>query len=377
MAPLVAALKNSSTYRPYVLVTAQHREMLDQVMDIFDMRADEDLDLMEAGQTLDRLTGRAVAGVAACLRRLRPSALMVQGDTTTTFASALAAFYENVPVVHVEAGLRTGDVRSPFPEEMNRLLTSRMTQLHLPPTLRAAENLLVESYPANRICTTGNTVIDALLMTVEKKLPWSEPGLKDLFTRPTRKILVTTHRRESWGAPMREATSAILTILERTPDAEVIFPVHRNPIVREATAPLAHHARAHLVEPVGYGDFAKMMSESYFILTDSGGVQEEGPTLGKPVLVMRETTERPEAVTAGTARLVGTSYDRILKESTSLLEDDAAYGGMANATNPYGDGRAAERTIQALDYMFDIGPKPDDFAATDASGRTQEGRKNT
>jgi UDP-N-acetylglucosamine 2-epimerase (non-hydrolysing) len=362
MAPIVKALRNSDRYHPYILVTAQHREMLDQVLHLFGIVPDTDLNLMEAGQSLDRLTGRTVSGVSEVLREIRPDALLVQGDTTTTFASALAAFYEDVPVVHVEAGLRTGEKRSPFPEEMNRVLTSRMASLHLTPTSTSARNLLDEGIAPESICVTGNTVIDALQQTIAMGNAWSDPALAILSMAQRRTILVTAHRRESWGDPLREACWAIRDVLDAFEDVQVIFPMHRNPIVRASVAAaLADHPRAHLIEPANYRDFAQLMAAAHIIVTDSGGVQEEGPSLGKPVLVLRESTERPEALEAGTARLVGTCRSRILAEVSALLNDEAAYRRMAEAVNPYGDGTAAVRTLLALDYMLGFGPMPEDF----------------
>ena len=373
MAPIVRALQESDRYQPYVLVTAQHREMLDQVLDLFGIVPDRDLNLMESGQSLDRLTARSVSGVSQVLRDVRPNALLVQGDTTTTFASALAAFYEDVPVVHVEAGLRTGDKRSPFPEEMNRVLTTRLTSLHLPPTSTSARHLLDEGVDPATICVTGNTVIDALQQTLAIGHPWGDPALELLTKTAHRSILVTAHRRESWGAPLSEVCWAIRDIMEAFDDVQVIFPMHRNPVVRDCVQPvLGHHPRAHLVEPASYQDFAALMAAAHIILTDSGGVQEEGPSLGKPVLVLRESTERPEALAAGTAKLVGTSRARIFAEVAVLLGDQAAYLRMAEAVNPYGDGRAAARTLLALDHMLGLGPKPEDLSAISLDSQLNE-----
>jgi UDP-N-acetylglucosamine 2-epimerase (non-hydrolysing) len=373
MAPIVKALRESDRYQAYVLVTAQHREMLDQVLSLFRIVPDQDLNLMESGQSLDRLTGRTLTGVSEALREVRPDALLVQGDTTTTFASALAAFYEDIPVVHVEAGLRTGEKRSPFPEEMNRVLTSRMARLHLPPTSTSARNLLNEGVAPETICVTGNTVIDALQQTIAMGGAWADPALAILSKAERRTILVTAHRRESWGQPLHDACWAIRDVLDAFEDVQVIFPVHRNPIVRESVAPaLAGHPRAHLVEPADYGDFAQLMAAAHIILTDSGGVQEEGPSLGKPVLVLRESTERPEALRAGTAKLVGTSRTRIFAEVSELLNDQSAYLRMAEAVNPYGDGNAAARTLLALDHMLGFGPKPEDFTAVSLGSQSNQ-----
>lgn len=363
MAPLVKALRESDRYQPYVLVTAQHREMLDQVLHHFAIVPDMDLNLMEAGQSLDRLTSRTISGVSDVLREIQPDVLLVQGDTTTTFAAALAAFYQDVPMVHVEAGLRSGEKRSPFPEEMNRVLTSRMASLHLPPTSTSARNLLDEGVDPETICVTGNTVIDALQQTIAMGRAWGDPALEILSMAERRTILVTAHRRESWGNPLHEVCLAIRDVLNAFADVQVIFPMHRNPIVRDSVVPvLAEHPRAHLVEPADYRDFAQLMAAAYVILTDSGGVQEEGPSLGKPVLVLRESTERPEALEAGTAKLVGTCRPRIFAEVSELLDNQTAYAGMAEAVNPYGDGKAAIRSLLALDHMFGFGPKPQDFA---------------
>ena len=373
MAPIVGALQESDRYQPYVLVTAQHREMLDQVLCLFGIVPDSDLNLMESGQTLDRLTARTVSGVSEVLREVRPNAILVQGDTTTTFASALAAFYEDIPVVHVEAGLRTGDKRSPFPEEMNRVLTSRIASLHLPPTSTSARHLLDEGVDPTTICVTGNTVIDALQQALAIGHAWGDPALALLSTTKHRTILVTAHRRESWGAPLSEVCWAIRDILEAFDDVQVIFPMHRNPVVRDCVEPvLAHHPRAHLVEPASYQDFAQLMAAAHIILTDSGGVQEEGPSLGKPVLVLRQSTERPEALQAGTAKLVGTSRARIFAEVCVLLNDQAAYLRMAEAVNPYGDGRAAARTLLALDHMLGFGPKPEDLSPLSLDSQLNE-----
>ena len=373
MAPIVRALHESERYQPYVLVTAQHREMLDQVLDLFGIVPDRDLNLMESGQTLDRLTARSVSGVSQVLRDVRPDALLVQGDTTTTFASALAAFYEDVPVVHVEAGLRTGHPRSPFPEEMNRVLTTRLASLHLPPTSTSARHLLDEGVDPATICVTGNTVIDALQQTLSLGHPWGDPTLELLAKTAHRSILVTAHRRESWGAPLSEVCWAIRDILETFDDVQVIFPMHRNPVVRDCVQPvLGHHPRAHLVEPASYQDFAALMAAAHIILTDSGGVQEEGPSLGKPVLVLRESTERPEALEAGTAKLVGTSRAGIFADVAVLLTDQAAYLRMAEAVNPYGDGRAAARTLLAVDHLLGFGPKPEDLSTISLDSQLNE-----
>ena len=362
LAPIVARLRRSKDFRPIVAVTAQHREMLDQVLDLFSIRPDHDLDIIEARQTLTGLTLRAVAGVSRLVEEERPDAVIVQGDTTTTFAGALAAFYHKVPVVHVEAGLRTGEPYLPFPEELNRRLTAQLAALHLPPTPTARENLLAEGIPRDRIVVTGNTGIDALLWASRHAPRSTDPVIRRLGRDRRRMLLVTAHRRESWGEGMQAIGEALMEIAAARPDLIVVAPLHRNPIVRETLAPLLEPLdNVVLLEPLPYGDFVRLMVRSDVILTDSGGIQEEGPSLGKPVLVMRDVTERPEAVAAGTARLVGTSKRAIVAEVSRLLDDITAYAAMAAAMNPYGDGQAAHRTVAAIAHYFGLGPQPDEF----------------
>jgi len=332
-----------------VCVTAQHRAMLDQVLACFQVRPDYDLDLMQPGQTLAALTARALTALDPVIAAENPAMVVVQGDTTTTMAAALAAFYCHVPVAHVEAGLRTGDLRQPFPEEWNRVATSRLAALHFAPTEGARRNLLAEGVPADRIHVTGNTGIDAVLQTVEALDAGALP-------RPTwpwldtarRLILVTAHRRESFGPGMAEICDA-LSDLARRPDVQIVFPVHRNPNVLDVvSARLAATPNLILLDPVEYPDFVDLMRRSYLILTDSGGIQEEAPSLGKPVLVLRDVTERPEAVDAGTVRLVGPHRERIVEAATSLLDDPAEYARRSAVHNPYGDGNAATRIIALL-----------------------------
>jgi UDP-N-acetylglucosamine 2-epimerase (non-hydrolysing) len=288
----------------------------------------------------------------------------VQGDTTTTFAVSLAAFYQGVPVVHLEAGLRTNNPLSPFPEEINRRLTTQLSALHLAPTATSRDNLLAENVDPARVIVTGNTVIDALHWTVASRQPYGNAVLEqelDANGRPV--LLVTAHRRESWGAPMEGIGRALARIAARHPEYLLVFPVHRNPLVRQAILPAVERmANVRIVEPLPYGGFARLMNRSSLILTDSGGVQEEGPSLGKPVLVMRDTTERPEAVTAGTVRLVGTDEEVLVREVCRLIEDRAAYDVMGHAVNPYGDGHAATRSVDALKHFFGLGPRPAEFA---------------
>ena len=286
----------------------------------------------------------------------------MQGDTTSAFAGALAAFYEHVPVVHVEAGLRTGDIYSPFPEEANRRLTSQLTTLHLAPTPVSQDNLLRGGVPSQKVLVTGNTVIDALLWTAGQRVHYGNQALEAVDSSEAPVLLVTTHRRESWGRPMQGVANAVARLARRHPGLIVVLPAHPNPVVREALLPgLRGLGNVIAVEPMGYGAFARLLRRSTIVLTDSGGVQEEAPSLGKPVLVMRDTTERPEAVSAGTARLVGTDPDRVYAEVGHLLTSTHAYQAMASAVNPYGDGRAAQRTAGAIAHMFELGPRPAPF----------------
>jgi UDP-N-acetylglucosamine 2-epimerase (non-hydrolysing) len=363
VAPLIHALVASPTFTPVVAVTAQHRSMLDQVNAVFGIEPEFDLDIHQPGQTLTDITTRALSGVQQLLARQRPDAIVVQGDTTTVFAAALAAFYEQIPVVHLEAGLRTGNPYSPFPEEINRRLATQLTTLHLAPTATSRANLIRENVDPAAIVVTGNTVIDALLWTVSRQFTYGDEALTDLDVTNAPVLLVTAHRRESWGAPMRAIGRALARIAELHSDLRIVFPIHRNPLVREAIMPAIRGlSNVDVVEPLPYGGFSRLLNRASLILTDSGGVQEEGPSLGKPVLVMRDTTERPEAVEAGTVELVGTDENRIVATVDRLLTDPVAYGAMANATNPYGDGRAAERAVAALAHHFRLGPPAAEFA---------------
>ena len=351
MAPVVMELRqHADEIETRTLVTAQHREMLDQVLHLFHIVPEYDLNIMAAGQTLFDITTRAMMGLNEVFQKDRPDLVLVHGDTTTTFAGALAAYYHQIPVGHVEAGLRTHDIYSPFPEEMNRRLTGGIAALHFAPTATAHDNLRAEGVPERDIFITGNTVIDALHHTVrpDYALP-AELTQVDFAHR--RVLLVTTHRRENLGEPMRHVYRAIHNIIHEIEDVEVIFPVHRNPKVREIVQEeLGRLPRTHLIDPLDYEPFANLMARVFIVLTDSGGVQEEAPALGKPVLVLRDTTERPEAVSAGTVRLVGTDEQRVYGETMRLLTDPDAYRRMAEAVNPYGDGRAARRIIEAILY---------------------------
>ncbi len=362
LAPVIRAIGASSLLSPIVTLTGQHRAILDQVNAMFGIKPDHDLNVIRPRQSLDGLTSRVLQQLTPTLRQERPDAVVVQGDTTSTFAGALAAFYKNVPVVHVEAGLRTGDIYSPFPEEANRRLTSQIATLHLAPTPVSADNLLRAGIPAQKVLVTGNTVIDALLAAVEQRVPYGNQALEEVDRSQAPVLLVTAHRRESWGRRMHGVANAVARLARWHPGLVVVLPVHPNPVVREALLPaLRGLDNVLVVEPMGYGAFARLLRRSTIVLTDSGGVQEEAPSLGKPVLVMRDTTERPEAVTAGTARLVGTDPDRVYAEVDHLLTSAQAYQAMANAVNPYGDGHAAQRTADAIEHMFELGPRPAPF----------------
>jgi UDP-N-acetylglucosamine 2-epimerase (non-hydrolysing) len=368
VAPLIRALDESGLFTVQVAVTAQHRAMLDQVNDVFGIKPEFDLDIHRPGQTLAEITTRALTGTHALLADVRPDAVVVQGDTTTVFAAALAAFYEKIPVAHLEAGLRTGDPYSPYPEEINRQIATRLAALHLAPTATSKANLLAERVSPASVVVTGNTVIDALLWTVRQPTGlgephYGDPALDRLDRDDAPLLLVTAHRRESWGEPLRAVGRALSRIAGAHPGLRIVFPVHRNPVVRDAIIPqIAGLPNVIVTEPLPYAGFARLMNRATVILTDSGGVQEEGPSLGKPVLVMRDTTERPEAVSAGTVRLVGTGEDQIVGAVGRLLTDIAAYAAMSNAVNPYGDGRAAERAVAALAHFFRLGPPAEEFA---------------
>lgn len=350
MCPLVLEMRKYPDYiEPIVAVTAQHREMLDQVLELFDIKPDYDLNIMASGQTLYDITTRALTGLKEVIEEAKPDMVLVHGDTTTTFAGALAAFYAQVPVGHVEAGLRTGNKYSPYPEEMNRKLTGSIADIHFAPTATSRENLLKENVSRDSIVVTGNTVIDALQTTVKANYEFADADFNKIFARGNRLILVTTHRRENLGEPMRNVYKALRKVLETHADVEAIFPVHKNPKVREIVQEeLGGLDRVHLIEPMDYEPFANLMGKVDIVLTDSGGIQEEAPALGKPVLVLRDTTERPEAVDAGTVKLIGTAYDDVLRETNLLLDDPQHYQKMAEAANPYGDGKACERIIKVI-----------------------------
>jgi len=349
LAPVIRELARHPTkFEPIVLVTAQHRQMLDQVLRVFNIKPDYDLNLMRPGQFLADVTSAVLRGVERVLLRVRPDMVVVQGDTTSAFAAAMAAFYQQFPVGHVEAGLRTGDKYSPFPEEMNRRLISGIADLHFAPTRAAKRNLLTEGVPRSLIHVTGNTVVDALKATRLSKVGCILPVLNGIASKQ-RVVLVTAHRRESFGQGFEHICRALRTLVARNPDIDVVYPVHLNPNVsKPVRAILAGVPRVHLIEPLEYLPFVRLMERSYLILTDSGGIQEEAPALGKPVLVMRGVTERPEAVEAGTAILVGTDPDVIVRATERLLRSDDVYRKMARARNPFGDGRASTRIAAVL-----------------------------
>lgn len=355
MAPVVLELqKHPQDIEPIVTVTAQHRDMLDQVLNLFKIKPDHDLNIMAKGQTLFDITSRAMNGLDEVIKAEKPDIILVHGDTTTTFAGALAAYYNETAVGHVEAGLRTYNKYSPFPEEMNRKLTGSIADLHFAPTKTSSDNLKKEAIAEDSIFITGNTVIDALHKTVKEDFSFEDDALANIDYKHKRIVLVTTHRRENLGEPMRHVYRALKDIVEEFPDVEIVFPVHKNPKVREVVREeLGNVPGVHLIDPLDYEPFANLMDRSTLVLTDSGGIQEEAPALGKPVLVLRDTTERPEAVEAGTVKLIGTDEKKVYEETKLLLTDEAEYHRMANTCNPYGDGKASERVVQAILYYYE------------------------
>lgn len=359
LAPIILELKKFHThFRTITIATAQHRQMLDQVLDVFKIHPDHDLNIMRERQTLATITKNTIESLDRVLDVEEPDLVLVQGDTTTTFVGSLAAFYRHIPVGHVEAGLRTHDKTQPFPEEINRRLTSSIADIHFAPTATAKSALLKEGIERRSIFVTGNTVIDALKVSVRTKYRFSQRPLNDLTARSNRKILITMHRRENLGDPMRNAASAIKRLATTFPEVDIIFPVHLNPAVRHVVNPiLGGISNIHLIEPLDYMDFVNLMARSYLIISDSGGVQEEGPSLGKPVLVLREVTERPEAVAFGTVKLVGLDEEKIVRTGSRLMNDEGTYRKMASATNPYGDGKAARRTVSFIKNYFGFSGK--------------------
>lgn len=360
MAPVVQELlKHSDKIKTVVAVTAQHREMLDQVLRLFKITPDYDLNIMSEGQTLFDITNRALSGLDEVLTKAKPDIVLVHGDTTTTFAGALAAYYHQIEVGHVEAGLRTNNKYSPYPEEMNRRLTGSLADLNFAPTTTSRDNLLREGVDPEKIFVTGNTVIDALFATVNDKFKFDDELLNSIDYKNKRVVLVTTHRRENLGEPMRHVYKALKKLIERFSDVEIVFPVHKNPRVREiVNEELGGLSQVNLIDPLDYEPFANLMNRATLILTDSGGVQEEAPALGKPVLVLRDTTERPEALTAGTVKLVGTNMESIYAAAKLLLTNAKAYEKMSTACNPYGDGLAAKRIVQALLWHYKLSEDP-------------------
>ncbi|MGP5290699.1 non-hydrolyzing UDP-N-acetylglucosamine 2-epimerase [Brachybacterium tyrofermentans] len=368
VAPIIKAVEEDPQLDNIIVVTGQHREMLDQVTTMFDIVPDHDLNIMSAGQTLNGIVAKVISGVDGILEVEKPDAVLVQGDTSTVMGAAVAAFNQQVPIIHLEAGLRSGDINSPFPEEANRKLTSQISSLHLAPTTTSKFNLTREDVSENDIVVTGNSVIDALLYaTNHLEVRFDDPRLEELHRAKTegragRVMLVTAHRRENLGAAMEDIGAAIADLAQRFTDLTIVFPIHKNPKVRSAIAPRVEGLEnVLLIEPLAYAHFARALSLADIVLTDSGGVQEEAPSLAKPVLVMRENTERPEAVLAGTVKLIGTHRHRLVDEVSLLLESDEAYRGMANAANPYGDGRAAERTVAAIKWKFFGADRPVDY----------------
>ncbi|HER24290.1 MAG TPA: UDP-N-acetylglucosamine 2-epimerase (non-hydrolyzing) [Candidatus Atribacteria bacterium] len=364
--PVVSQIKKySHLLECKIIVTAQHREMLDQMLEIFQIQSDYDLNIMKKGQSLSTITNNSLSGIEKILKKEKPSMILVQGDTTTTFAGALAAFYQKIKICHVEAGLRTHHKYYPFPEEVNRHLTSVLTDLHFAPTKKSCENLLHEGVKRENIFICGNTVIDSLLMMVKESHEFREPLLKNSKIIEQRTILVTMHRRENWGKPLRETCQAINKIIDEYPDITFIFPLHKNPEIRKNVREILHHKEnILLLEPLDYDDMVNLMSKSYMILTDSGGIQEEAPSLGKPVLVLRDETERPEAVEAGVVKLIGTNKERVYSEIKTLLDNRDIYNKMSKHVNPYGDGKASERIVQKILYDFNlIEQSPHEFKA--------------
>ncbi len=353
MCPLVKLLEKDDRFESIVCVTAQHREMLDAVLEIFDVNPQYDLNIMAHGQTIIDVANKVLTGVDKVIKECRPDIVLVHGDTSTTLNGALAAFYNQVPIGHVEAGLRTGDIYSPFPEEANRKLTGAITTLHFAPTESNKRNLEKENITKN-VYITGNTVIDALLSVVDKNHKFQDDTLNNIDFTNNKVVLLTAHRRENWGEPMKDIFAAVRRLVEENEEVQIIFPMHRNPLIRELAKSCFEgiEEKIHLIEPLEYVDFANLMSKCYLIMTDSGGIQEEAPALGKPVMVLRTETERPEAVEAGTVKLAGIDKETIFSIASKLVNDNEAYEKMAHAANPYGDGEACARILERI---FDWG----------------------
>ena len=364
MFPVISEIKKYPHLIDYrVIVSGQHREMLDQMLEIFQINSDYDLDIMEQGQSLSNITNNSLLGIEKILKKEKPSMVLVQGDTTTTFTGALAAFYQKIKIGHIEAGLRTNNKYYPFPEEVNRHLTSVLTDLHFTPTRQSCNNLLSEGVKREDIFISGNTVIDSLLLMIKENHIFREPLLKDKKIFEKKIILVTMHRRENWGEPLKEVCQAINKIIDKHSNISVIFPLHKNPEIRKNVKEILENKKdILLLDALDYDDMVNLMSRSYLILTDSGGIQEESPSLGKPVLVLRDETERPEAVEAGVAKLVGTDKERVYNEVETLLNSRDKYMEMSKSINPYGDGKASERIIKKILYYFNLIEKaPDEF----------------
>jgi UDP-N-acetylglucosamine 2-epimerase (non-hydrolysing) len=364
MFPIISEIKKYPHLIDYrIIVSGQHREMLDQMLKIFQINTDYDLNIMEQGQSLSDITNNSLLGIEKILKKERPSMVLVQGDTTTTFTGALAAFYQKIKIGHIEAGLRTNNKYYPFPEEVNRHLTSVLTDLHFAPTKQSYENLLSEGVKREDIFISGNTVIDSLFLMIKENYVFREPLLKDKKIFEKKIILVTMHRRENWGEPLRATCRAINKIIDEHSDVSVIFPLHKNPeIRRNVKGILQNRKNILLLDTLDYDDMINLMSKSYIILTDSGGIQEEAPSLGKPVLVLRDETERPEAIEAGVVKLIGTSEERICREVDTLLNSRDKYREMSKSINPYGDGKASERIVKKILYNFNLIDKdPEEF----------------
>ncbi|MGB2783123.1 MAG: UDP-N-acetylglucosamine 2-epimerase (non-hydrolyzing) [Atribacterota bacterium] len=366
MFPIISEIKKYPHLIDYrIIVSGQHREMLDQMLKIFQINSDYDLDIMEQGQSLSNITNNSLLGIEKILIKEKSSMVLVQGDTTTTFTGALAAFYQKIKIGHIEAGLRTNNKYYPFPEEINRHLTSVLTDLHFAPTRQSCNNLLSEGVKSEDIFISGNTVIDSLLLMIKENHIFREPLLKDKKIFEKKIILVTMHRRENWGEPLKEVCQAINKIIDKHIDISVIFPLHKNPEIRRNVKEILENKKdILLLDALDYDDMVNLMSRSYLILTDSGGIQEESPSLGKPVLVLRDETERPEAVEVGVVKLVGTDKERVYNEVETLLNSRDKYMEMSKSINPYGDGKASERIVKKILYYFNLIEKaPDEFKA--------------